>query len=59
MRLFFVYKVYPTSIRASGLGASSVWARVGAMLTPFLAQVYVDVFYVSIFSISWCKYLYG
>lgn len=42
----FVYiytsEVYPTSIRASGLGTSSSWARVGAMLTPFLAQVLLD-----------------
>ncbi|XP_052238699.1 putative transporter SVOPL [Dreissena polymorpha] len=42
----FVYiyttEVYPSSIRASGLGTSSTCARVGAMITPFLAQVLLD-----------------
>lgn len=42
----FVYiytaEVYPTNIRTLGIGASSSWARVGAMVTPFVAQVLLD-----------------
>lgn len=38
---FYVYtpEVYPTTVRALGLGLCSAVARVGAMLTPFVAQV--------------------
>ncbi|XP_070204086.1 putative transporter SVOPL isoform X2 [Littorina saxatilis] len=32
-------EVYPTSIRTFGMGTASMWARVGAMVTPFVAQV--------------------
>lgn len=32
-------EVYPTSIRTFGMGTASAWARVGAMVTPFVAQV--------------------
>ncbi|KAI1722709.1 sugar transporter domain-containing protein [Ditylenchus destructor] len=37
----YVYtpEVYPTSLRAIGLGASSSMARLGAIITPFVAQV--------------------
>lgn len=33
------FQVYPTSLRASGLGAASGMARIGAIITPFVAQV--------------------
>lgn len=32
-------QVYPTASRALGLGMSSGMARVGALITPFVAQV--------------------
>eukprot|EP00080_Pristionchus_pacificus_P017553 PDM77573.1 svop-1 [Pristionchus pacificus] len=37
----YVYtpEVYPTTLRASGLGAASGMARIGAIITPFVAQV--------------------
>nr|CAD2171043.1 unnamed protein product [Meloidogyne enterolobii] len=37
----YVYtpEVYPTTLRALGLGASSSMARLGAIVTPFIAQV--------------------
>uniref|UniRef100_A0A0N5C6A6 MFS domain-containing protein n=1 Tax=Strongyloides papillosus TaxID=174720 RepID=A0A0N5C6A6_STREA len=37
----YVYtpEVYPTSLRSIGLGASSGMARMGAIVTPFVAQV--------------------
>lgn len=37
----YVYtpEVYPTTLRAIGLGASSSMARLGAIATPFIAQV--------------------
>ena len=37
----YVYtpEVYPTSIRASALGLHTTAARIGALLTPFNAQV--------------------
>ncbi|KAI6188264.1 Synaptic vesicle 2-related protein [Aphelenchoides besseyi] len=37
----YVYtpEVYPTTLRAIGLGASSSMARLGAIITPFVAQV--------------------
>ncbi|GAB1602604.1 synaptic vesicle 2-related protein-like, partial [Argonauta hians] len=37
----YVYtpEIYPTSMRAIGLGACSAMARIGAIITPFIAQV--------------------
>lgn len=37
----YVYtpEVYPTTLRAAGLGAASAMARLGAIVTPFVAQV--------------------
>lgn len=39
----YVYtpEVYPTSMRAIGLGLCSGFARVGALITPFIAQVLI------------------
>lgn len=36
---FLNLQVYPTATRALGLGMSSGMARVGALITPFVAQV--------------------
>ncbi|KAK2574408.1 Synaptic vesicle 2-related protein [Acropora cervicornis] len=38
---FFVYtpEVYPTVVRSIGLGCGSAMARIGAMVTPYIAQV--------------------
>ncbi|XP_069114602.1 putative transporter SVOPL [Argopecten irradians] len=53
----FVYiytaEVYPTTIRTLGIGTASAWARVGAMLTPFVAQVLLDT------SLSSAVWVYG
>ncbi|XP_059908976.1 synaptic vesicle 2-related protein [Gadus macrocephalus] len=40
----YVYtpEVYPTATRALGLGTSSGMARVGALITPFVAQVMME-----------------
>lgn len=39
----YVYtpEVYPTSLRAVGVGSCSAMARLGAMVTPYVAQVCV------------------
>ena len=34
-----MFQVYPTATRALGLGTCSGMARVGALITPFIAQV--------------------
>lgn len=46
----YVYtpEVYPTSIRGASLGFHTAAARIGAMITPFVAQVHVYVCYVDI-----------
>ena len=38
-RILLWFQVYPTSVRALGLGACSGVARCGAIITPFIAQV--------------------
>ncbi|KAF6083172.1 SV2 related protein [Phyllostomus discolor] len=37
-----VFQVYPTATRALGLGTCSGMARVGALITPFIAQVMLE-----------------
>lgn len=37
--LFWPPQVFPTATRAIGIGTSSGMARVGALITPFIAQV--------------------
>ena len=32
-------QVYPTHLRATGMGASGAMARIGGMITPLVAQV--------------------
>lgn len=53
----FVYiyssELYPTSIRTLGMGIASAWARVGAMMTPFVAQVLIS------HSIAMATWTYG
>ncbi|KAG8145979.1 hypothetical protein E2320_012410, partial [Naja naja] len=41
-RLCFSQQVYPTATRALGLGTCSGVARVGALITPFIAQVMLE-----------------
>lgn len=42
-QVIFLYtpEIYPTNLRAVAMGAGSSVARIGAMLTPFLAQVMI------------------
>ncbi|GFR78711.1 synaptic vesicle 2-related protein [Elysia marginata] len=42
--LLYIYtaELYPTTIRTLGMGTASAWARVGAMVTPFVAQVFLS-----------------
>lgn len=41
--LIYIYsaELYPTTIKTLGMGTASAWARVGAMITPFVAQVFL------------------
>lgn len=48
-------KVFPTTIRSIGIGSCSAMARVGCMVTPFIAQV--CCFLVSPFIVSFCCYM--
>lgn len=31
-------ELFPTAIRNAGMGSSSLWARVGGMISPFIAD---------------------
>lgn len=31
-------EIFPTAIRNAGMGSSSLWARVGGMISPFIAD---------------------
>ncbi|GMS82856.1 hypothetical protein PENTCL1PPCAC_5031, partial [Pristionchus entomophagus] len=35
----YTSEVYPTSIKAQGLGVASGWGRIGSMATPFIVQM--------------------
>ena len=49
------FKVYPTTTRALGLGACSGMSRIGALVTPFVAQVseFIIQFYTK-FQLNYC-----
>ncbi|XP_074649965.1 synaptic vesicle 2-related protein-like isoform X2 [Tubulanus polymorphus] len=38
----YTSEVYPTTVRSLGLGINSSFARIGAMVTPFVAQVLLN-----------------
>ena len=38
MIFLLLTQVFPTNVRAVGLGSSSAFARIGAITTPFVAQ---------------------
>ena len=49
----FTFQVYPTATRALGMGACSGVARIGAIITPFVAQVRkIKSYHVKLISIS-------
>lgn len=61
-----LFQVYPTATRALGLGTCSGMARVGALITPFIAQVGVTPVEGGTSgplgepsAALWCKYLYS
>lgn len=39
--IFPIFQVYPTPLRSVGVGSCSAMARLGAMITPYVAQVLV------------------
>ncbi|XP_074657475.1 organic cation transporter protein-like [Tubulanus polymorphus] len=45
--LAFLYgqEIYPTSTRNSGMGLSSVWARIGGMLAPFAGYMVTKIYW--------------
>lgn len=42
--LYSLLQVYPTPLRSIGLGTCSAMARLGAMVTPYIAQVHTPTF---------------
>lgn len=56
----YVYtpEVYPTALRSVGVGGCSALARLGAMATPYIAQVFI-FFFLEIQSVLDVRYLYG
>ncbi|KAF6729696.1 Synaptic vesicle 2-related protein [Oryzias melastigma] len=57
----YVYtpEVYPTATRALGLGTSSGMARVGALITPFVAQVMLEYSVYLALSVYCCCCLFA
>jgi len=49
----FIFQVYPTPLRAVGVGTCSAMARLGAMVTPYVAQVLLKA------SPSWAMFVYA
>ncbi|XP_006817923.1 synaptic vesicle 2-related protein-like [Saccoglossus kowalevskii] len=49
----YTVEVYPTTVRAVGLGTGSSMARVGAMITPFVAQVLL------VYSVNYAVFVYA
>ena len=49
-------QVYPTVVRALGLGCCSAVARIGAMITPFVAQVCSEQFAVQSLIVSLVRF---
>ena len=45
-QVLFVYtpEVYPTSVRGTAMGCFSASSRIGAIITPFVAQVFQNIF---------------
>lgn len=57
--LMYLYtmEVYPTVIRAMAVGCASSMSRIGAMITPFLAQVLIKTSFrgtIAIYAVATC-----
>ena len=53
IRIFLCWQVLPTNVRAVGMGVCSSMSRIGAMVTPFVAQVLISQsFYYVVLSYS-------
>jgi hypothetical protein len=55
----YVYtpEVYPTSLRAVGVGSCSAMARLGAMVTPYVAQV-CHISHIKCVDFSLCEWIF-